>query len=203
MNEHPALEPIIPFLLRTGALKFGEFTLKSGAPSPFFIDLGEVKQGRDLAILGAHFAEAVATRFPGTTLLFGPAYKGIALATATAAAAWHRSGADLGVLFDRKEAKTHGETGSFIGRRPTSADRVVIIDDVMSSGRTKLDALTALRTTFGVTTADILVVVDRTTRHHPPPLPVAALTTVPALAEHLKREGDPRWQVIHHFWETA
>ena len=142
MNERK--KEFIAFLVESQALQFGEFTLKSGDKSPFFVDLGCVRTGKALQFLGRALAQGLKERFPAATLLFGPAYKGIALATAAAVGCWSELGKDLPVCYNRKESKGHGEKGLFIGQAPTPEDRVVIIDDVLSSGGTKLDAAKAL-----------------------------------------------------------
>jgi len=195
---------LIPFLLECQALKFGEFTLKSGARSPFFIDLGQIRTGRQLDVLGGFLAEAAHALFPDTTVLFGPAYKGISLATATAAAAWRLYQKDLGVVYDRKEAKTHGEQGSFIGFPPSVADRVLLIDDVLTSGATKREGLERLKASFGVARADILVVVDRRSKAAATgDLPFSALMTISDLVTHLADTGDSRAGLIETWWATA
>ena len=108
----------IQFLVDSGCLKFGDFQLKSGDRSPFFVNLGQADSGAKLDALGRALADAVAAAFPEATLLFGPAYKGIALAVAAAASAWYRQGKDIRFFYDRKEAKAHGERGKFIGHLP-------------------------------------------------------------------------------------
>ncbi|MBM4355912.1 MAG: orotate phosphoribosyltransferase, partial [Deltaproteobacteria bacterium] len=154
----------VRFLVSEGALRFGDFTLKSGDRSPFFIDLGSIRTGRALWSLGGYLAEALDRSFPDANVLFGPAYKGISLATAAAVAAAHRTGRDLAVTFDRKESKDHGEGGSFIGYKPEPGDRIVIVDDVMSSGGTKVAAMDAIGKAFGVRPVGTLVTVDRARR---------------------------------------
>jgi orotate phosphoribosyltransferase len=196
---------LIRFLLECQALKFGDFTLKSGAKSPFFIDLGHVRTGRQLDILGDFMAEAIKERFPETTILFGPAYKGIALAVAAATSYWRLSGCDLGVVFDRKEAKSHGEGGSYIGTQPTAADRVLLIDDVLTSGLTKREGIDSLRRTFGVASADILVIVDRRSKSGSAAddLQFSSLLDIRTLSEYLSETGDARAELIQKWWETA
>src|SRR5690606_20697461 len=113
------------------ALRFGEFTLKSGRTSPYFFNAGRFDSGARLAALAACYAdalEAAGTRFD---LLFGPAYKGIPLATALACE-FARRGRDLPLAFDRKEAKDHGEGGSLIGA-PMAGRRVLVVDDVITA----------------------------------------------------------------------
>lgn len=196
---------LIRFLLECQALKFGDFTLKSGAKSPFFIDLGHVRTGRQLDILGDFMAEAIKDRFPETTIIFGPAYKGIALAVAAATSYWRLSGRDLGVVFDRKEAKAHGEGGSYIGTQPTPSDRVLLIDDVLTSGLTKRDGIDSLRRTFGVATADILVIVDRRSKAGTAAddLQFSSLLDIQTLSSFLAETGDARAELIQKWWETA
>lgn len=196
---------IIRFLLDCQALKFGDFTLKSGAKSPFFIDLGNVRTGRQLDVLGDFMAEAIRDRFPETTIIFGPAYKGIALAVAAATSYWRLSGRDLGVVFDRKEVKAHGEGGSYIGTQPKASDRVLLIDDVLTSGLTKREGIDSLRRSFGVASADILVIVDRRSKagSAADDLQFSSLLDIHALSEYLAETGDARAELIQKWWETA
>jgi orotate phosphoribosyltransferase len=198
----PGIRELIAFLIECKAVQFGDFTLKSGEKSPFFVDLGCVATGRQLSFLGDALGRAVQERFPDATLLFGPPYKGIVLAS-IAAEGYHRAtGRDIGVSFSRKEAKGHGEKGVFFGQKPTAADRVVIVDDVLSSGGTKLDAANALRDAFGVTPRGVLVTLDRTRKGHAfTELPLVALVNILDLAQSLDDAGDDRASLIRRFYE--
>lgn len=193
----------IEFLLECGALKFGEFRLKSGRSSPFFINLGEIDSGRRFEALGEFLAQALASGFPNATSLFGPAYKGIPLATAAAMGAWKVGSKDLGVFYDRKEAKEHGEGGTFIGRAPTPQDTVVIIDDVMTDGATKLEAIKAIEKRFQVTPAGVLVTVDRTFKGARPPFRLGSIVTLPEIVSFLRASQDGRADLINDYWEKG
>ena len=122
----------IELSIHFGALKFGEFTLKSSRVSPYFFDAGVFSTGKAMASLGACYADATKGIIDEIDGLFGPAYKGIPLATATAIALQQSHDRDLSVTFDRKEAKSHGEGGLLIGA-PLSGN-VLIIDDVITAG---------------------------------------------------------------------
>lgn len=194
----------IAFLVESQALQFGDFTLKSGEKSPFFVDLGCVRTGKGLEYLGRCLATGLRERFPEVTLLFGPAYKGIALATAAAIGCWTALGRNIPVLYNRKEQKGHGEKGLYIGQVPAPADRVVIVDDVLSSGGTKLEAAQALQDAFGVRPEGVIVTVDRTrknARYDRVALPVHALVTIADLADYLKANNDPRAALVQRFSE--
>jgi len=149
--------------LRAEALRFGEFTLKSGRRSPYFFNAGRFDSGAALAELAGCYADAIEAARAAATLmpfdlLFGPAYKGIPLATALACE-YARRGRDLPVAFNRKEAKAHGEGGSLIGA-PLAGRRVLIVDDVITAGTAIREAL-AIITAAGGSIAGIVIALDR------------------------------------------
>ena len=195
----------IRFLVDSGCLKFGDFQLKSGDRSPFFVNLGRADSGAKLDVLGRALADAVQAAFPEATLLFGPAYKGIALAVAAAAAGWYRHGQDLRFFYDRKEAKAHGERGRFIGHLPEPGEAVVMVDDVLSDGGTKVEAVAAIEAAFQTRPVGIVVAVDRRRRATPLPAglpPVAAAIDLSDLCEYLAETGDDvHHQALRRFYE--
>ena len=144
--------------LHSQALRFGEFTLKSGRLSPYFFNAGRFDTGLALAQLGNCYADAVEASGVAFDQLFGPAYKGIPLATAIACEFSHR-GRNLPLTFNRKEAKDHGEGGNLIGA-DMAGRRILIIDDVITAGTAIREALAIIRGAGGVP-AGIVVALDR------------------------------------------
>ena len=144
-----------------GALKFGEFTLKSGRISPYFFNAGGFDDGASLSELAACYADAIVEAGIGFDMLFGPAYKGIPLAAATAIALHERHGRNLPYAFNRKEAKDHGEGGTIVGA-PLQG-RVLVIDDVISAGTSMRESI-AIITAAGAATAGIAIALDRQER---------------------------------------
>lgn len=143
------------------ALRFGEFTLKSGRQSPYFFNAGRFDSGARLADLASCYADALDAAGVQFDLLFGPAYKGIPLATALACE-FARRGRDLPLAFDRKEAKDHGEGGRLIGA-PLDGKRVLIVDDVITAGTAVREALALIRNGGGLP-AGIVIALDREER---------------------------------------
>lgn len=147
--------------LARGVLRFGEFTLKSGRSSPYFFNMGRIDSGAALADVGAAYAAAIAASGLGFDMLFGPAYKGIPLATTAAIAlSNHPARADRPVpfAFNRKEAKDHGEGGTLVGA-PLQG-RVLIIDDVMSAGTAARESI-ALIQAAGARPHAVAIALDR------------------------------------------
>jgi orotate phosphoribosyltransferase len=188
----------IQLLLEAGALQFGEFTLKSGRVSPYFFNIGRFRTGAQVARLGEFFAEAVLQAAPHATIVFGPAYKGIPLCLATAIALNARHNWDVGYLFDRKEAKTHGDVGRFVGSLPGSDDRIVLVDDVITDGQTKYDAVAMLRETFAAPIDALVIAFNRMERdaqgrdalhefQHKTGIPVHSLLSVAELEEAMEK----------------
>jgi orotate phosphoribosyltransferase len=151
----------IRLALARNALRFGEFTLKSGRVSPYFFNAGSFDDGASLAVLGRCYAAALASSGLQFDMLFGPAYKGIPLVAATAAAMYSDHGRNLPFAFNRKEAKTHGEGGNIVGR--PLAGRVLIIDDVITAGTAIRESIQILRAA-GATPAGVALALDRQER---------------------------------------
>lgn len=156
MNDYRAR--FLATALKAHALRFGEFTLKSGRVSPYFFNAGHFDSGTALAALGRAYADAVADAGIEFDLLFGPAYKGIPLATATACA-MAADGRDVPVAFNRKEAKAHGEGGQLIGA-PMAGKRVMIVDDVITAGTAIREAIGMIHACDGEV-AGIVIGLDR------------------------------------------
>ena len=192
----------IKFLIKSGALKFGGFTLKSGKSSPFFINMGQISSGKELEFLGKCFARTLNDNFPETTSLFGPAYKGISLASVISTSYWLEYQKDLEVFFDRKEAKDHGEGGIFIGRTPGREDQVVVVDDVLTDGATKIEAMKSIAATFKVTPIGVMVAVDRSKPDVKPDFKVSSIVTLKDILAYLVETRDPHAQLMKNFMEA-
>jgi len=155
----------IEFMVRSGVLTFGDFVTKSGRRTPFFINTGHYDTGGKMARLGAFYAQALVERLPGGfDCLFGPAYKGIPLAVATAMALAERHGLDVPFAFNRKEVKDHGEGGGLVGRKPRDGDRIVIVEDVTTAGTSVRESAELLRAAARVELTGLIVSVDRQER---------------------------------------
>lgn len=148
----------IEFALARGALKFGDFTLKSGRQSPYFFNAGTFNSGAALAALGRYYADAIVASGLKFDMLFGPAYKGIPLVAAVAVALAEHHGLDLPWAFNRKEAKDHGEGGWLVGAPLTG--KVLVIDDVITAG-TAIREVAALFEKTEASMAAVLVALDR------------------------------------------
>ncbi len=147
--------------VRLGVLRFGSFTLKSGRQSPYFFNAGLFDTGTAIAGLGRAYAAALQRSGIEFDMLFGPAYKGIPLVTATAAALADGHGRDVPYCFNRKEAKDHGEGGRIVGR--ALAGRVLIVDDVITAGTAIRESIDLIRSA-GATPAGVLLALDREER---------------------------------------
>lgn len=154
-------QAFIEFALEVDALKFGEFTLKSGRKSPYFFNTGLFNRASHLSRLGRFYAQTIVDNRLSFDVLFGPAYKGIPLASATAVALVEDHQQDCGVVFNRKEAKTHGEGGSLVGSELKG--KVLILDDLITAG-------TAIREVIEIVQASeaelagVVVAIDRQER---------------------------------------
>ena len=159
MSDHRTR--FLQLALDADALRFGEFTLKSGRVSPYFFNAGRFDRGASIAALAGCYADAIEASGLDFDLLFGPAYKGIPLATALACE-YARRGRDLPLAFNRKEAKAHGEGGSLIGA-PLAGRRVLVVDDVITAGTAIREALSIIADAGG-TPAAIVIALDRQER---------------------------------------
>ncbi len=188
----------IQLALKCQALKFGEFTLKSGRKSPYFFNAGAFQSGAALAELGRCYAQALLKSGTQFDMLFGPAYKGIPLATSTAMALSDQFGMDMPYCFNRKEAKDHGEGGSLVGA-PLKG-RVVIVDDVITAGTAVREVLSLLDAA-GASPAAILIGLNRQERGNgersaiqeiqdSTGIPVVSIIRLDDIMTYLQMEGD-------------
>ncbi|WP_210397241.1 orotate phosphoribosyltransferase [Motiliproteus sediminis] len=151
----------IEFAIERGVLRFGEFTLKSGRISPYFFNAGLFNSGEALARLGRYYAAAIENAGVEFDVMLGPAYKGIPLATTTCVALANDHGRDVPYVFNRKEAKDHGEGGNLVGAELKG--RVLIVDDVISAGTAIREVMTLIEQA-GATPAGVVIALNRQER---------------------------------------
>jgi orotate phosphoribosyltransferase len=158
---HDDQHAFIDLAFAQSALRFGQFTLKSGRVSPYFFNAGQFSDGAAAAVLGRCYARALVNSGIAFDMLFGPAYKGIPLATATAIALADVHQRNVPYAFNRKEAKAHGEGGSIVGS--PLCGRVVIVDDVIATGTAKRESINLIHAA-GATPVAVLLALDRQER---------------------------------------
>lgn len=169
-------ERFIEFMVRSNVLAFGDFTTKSGRKTPFFINTGNYSTGEQLAILGRFYAETVQHAFPERIdVLFGPAYKGIPLVTATAMMLASSFDRHVAFCFNRKEVKDHGEGGTLIGHKLQENEAVVIIEDVTTAGTSIRESIPLLHRAASVNVIGLIIAVDRMERGTTPQSALAQL----------------------------
>ena len=156
-----AKKEFIEFMLQSDVLRFGEFTTKSGRLSPYFINTGNYRTGRQISVLSDFYARTIRESGAEFDALFGPAYKGIPLAASAAAKLFERYGIDKPYFFNRKEAKDHGEGGSLVGYKPKDGDRVVIVEDVITAGTAVRETVPILRCAADVRLEHMFISVNR------------------------------------------
>ena len=159
--EYTYKQEFIRFMVKNGVLKFGEFTLKSGRLAPYFINTGNYKTGKQLAKLGEYYAACIKEHGLKAETLVGPAYKGIPLSVATAIALYNNYETEVNYCFDRKEVKDHGEGGLFVGKQLEDNEKVIIIEDVMTSGKALKEILPKLQAAANVEVVGMVISVDR------------------------------------------
>ncbi len=155
-------QEFIEFMVESEVLKFGDFTLKSGRKSPFFMNAGAYVTGSQLSRLGEYYAKAIHDHY-GTDfdVLFGPAYKGIPLSVATTIAFSRLYGKEIRYCSNRKEVKDHGDTGILLGSKIKDGDRVVIIEDVTTSGKSIQETFPIIQAQGDVTILGLMVSLNR------------------------------------------
>jgi len=178
----------IEFMVRSEVLTFGDFTTKSGRRTPYFVNTGRYRSGEQIRLLGRFYARAILAR-PDIEfdVLFGPAYKGIPLAGATALTLAAEHGRDVGFCFNRKEKKDHGEGGVLVGHELRDGERVLIIEDVTTAGTSIRETVPLLAGAADVRLAGLVVSVDRQERGQ---------TAASALTEVGREFGMPTFAIV-------
>ena len=155
-------EEFIRFMVEANVLKFGSFTLKSGRKSPFFMNAGAYTTGSQLLRLGEYYAKAIHNAYGDDfDILFGPAYKGIPLAVAASMAYYRLYGKEIRYSSNRKEIKDHGDAGIMLGEPPKDGDRIVIIEDVTTSGKSIAETFPVLKAQADVQIIGLMVSLNR------------------------------------------
>ena len=178
----------IEFLVRADALHFGEFTLKSGRRSPYFFNSSKFNNGQLIKELGSYYAAAIEENAPNCNSIYGPAYKGIPLCITTAIALSGSSNQNIGYFFNRKEKKKHGDQGILVGQFPLASDFVVMVDDVITNGQTKIESVELIRKLCKVKFSGVLVALDRMEKNS---------QANDAITEFQQKTGVPVWSIIN------
>ncbi|MDY3030870.1 MAG: orotate phosphoribosyltransferase [Clostridia bacterium] len=193
----------IEFMMEADVLRFGSFVTKSGRNTPYFVNTGNYKTGKQIAKLGSFYAKLVKeTIGEEFDCMFGPAYKGIPLVTTTAAALYNDFNTDKPYFFNRKEEKDHGEGGSLVGFKPQDGDRVIVIEDVITAGTAVRETMPILKGAADVKVEHMFISVNRCEFGQNPEkttvdevmeefgINVHAIVTVEDIYEYLKESGE-------------
>ena len=193
----------IEFMMESEVLRFGSFVTKSGRNTPYFVNTGNYKTGKQIAKLGSFYAKLVKeTIGEEFDCMFGPAYKGIPLVTTTAAALYNDFNTDKPYFFNRKEEKDHGEGGSLVGFKPQDGDRVIVIEDVITAGTAVRETMPILKGAADVKVEHMFISVNRCEFGQNPEkttvdevmeefgINVHAIVTVEDIYEYLKESGE-------------
>jgi orotate phosphoribosyltransferase len=197
----------IAYALDCGVLKFGEFLLKSGRTSPYFFNTGLFNTGARLSKLGYFYAQALLQSGVKPDILYGPAYKGIPLVSATAIAYARLSAEDMPFVFNRKEAKDHGEGGSLVGA-PLQG-KVIIVDDVITAGTSVRESVDIIRNAHA-TPAGVLIALDRQEKGQNNisaiqevrdcfDIPVIAIITLENIIDYLMTNADDQLNAVKEY----
>jgi len=201
----------IKFAIRAGALKFGQHELKSNRMSPYFFDTGAFQNGFQLVELGKYYAEAIVRSRVIYEGLFGPAYKGIQLVTATSIALWNMDAINAPCTFNRKEEKRHGEGGLLVGA-PLRKNRVLIVDDTITTGGTQREAIDIIKKADAVP-AGVIIAFDREERgkcgklssvqqvRKEAKIPVVSIIELADVIEHLREMDSPHLARVEEYRE--
>ena len=158
----PAKKEFIEFMMSADVLRFGDFVTKSGRNTPYFVNTGNYRTGLQNSRLGEFYAALVKeTVGDGFDAMFGPAYKGIPLVTTAAGALARTYGIDKPFFFNRKEAKDHGEGGSFVGYKPVDGDRIILVEDVITAGTAVREVMPQIMSCGDVKVTDMFISVNR------------------------------------------
>lgn len=158
----PYQAEFIDFLVKSGALTFGDFVTKSGRKTPYFINTGNFSDGAKISQLGSYYANhIVQNKLNDATTIFGPAYKGIPLCVSTASALAKEHNLDIGYTFDRKEVKEHGDGGKIVGQKIKDGDKIIIVEDVITAGTTLREVLPLLNSLAKISIIGVVIAVDR------------------------------------------
>ena len=176
------------FLVKSDALQFGEFILKSGRVSPYFFNSSKFNTGPMIEQLGQFYASAIEHYAPSCNVVFGPAYKGIPLCVAVATALSKKMNRNIGYFFNRKEIKTHGDQGTLVGQFPQSDDMLVMVDDVFTDGNTKKESIDLVWNLCKIKFSGVMVALDRMEN---------SSRRGDAIAEFKLKTGVPVWSIIN------
>lgn len=202
----------IDFMIKSGVLRFGEFKTKSGRLSPYFVNTGNYCMGSQLATLGKCYASMIETACDNRyTAIYGPAYKGIPLASAAAMALYTEHGKDKPYFFNRKEAKDHGEGGSLIGYQPEKGDKIIIVEDVITAGTAVRESMAILKQ-YEVEVTDMFISVNRCEKGYNGKTAVAevmdefgikvhSLITVKDILAYMENAGMPETEKLKAYME--
>ena len=192
----------IEFMMESDVLRFGDFVTKSGRNTPYFVNTGNFRTGKQIATLGKFYAALIKKNCGDNfDCMFGPAYKGIPLATAAAGALYNEYKIDKPYFFNRKEEKDHGEGGSLVGYKPQDGDKVIIIVDVITAGTAVRETMPILKNAANVEVKDMFISVNRCEVGQNPEkttimevmedfgINVHAIITVQDIYEYLKQDG--------------